>query len=109
MSGSYLHGLPGTQVSNKPGQVQTPAVAYQARPRATPGSDHPDTEFRVRRDRIQSARVSLRINGQCTTSDSVEPSTEPASSCSSTTQHIRVIHATTGEIIRTLTTDAKRR
>jgi len=46
-----------------PGQA-TPAVAYQARPKATPAARH-DTHDRVRHDRIDAdGKVTLRVNGR---------------------------------------------
>ena len=39
-------------------QRATPAAIYATRPKAGPGHDHPDTEFRVRHDRINAGNVS---------------------------------------------------
>ena len=65
----------------------TPAAAYAARPKATPGSDRTtDTHDRIRQDRINKAgTVTLRSPAACTTSASAEPTPEPTSSCSSKT------------------------
>jgi hypothetical protein len=87
----------------------TPAVAYASRPKAAPGNHQPDTEHRVRHDRIRDGRVSLRINGDMhhiglgRTLDGTRVIMLIAG------YDIRVIHHTTGEIIRTLTLDPERR
>lgn len=66
----------------------TPAIAYQARPKAAPGADRaPETHDRVRTDKIDRVgTVTLRHNGHdCTTSASDEPTPEPTSGSSSRT------------------------
>jgi transposase InsO family protein len=87
----------------------TPAIAYQARPKATPGNDHPDTEFRVRHDRIQSGRVSLRVNGQMHHIGLGRTLDGTRVIMLIDHPNIRVIHAATGEILRTLTIDPNKR
>jgi hypothetical protein len=68
-----------------------------------------DTEFRVRHDRITDGNVSLRINGQMHHIGLGR--TLDGTRVILLIDHldIRVIHATTGEIIRTLTIDPERR
>ena len=81
----------------------TPAVAYISRPKATPGHDQPNTEFRVRTDRIHTGRVSLRINGQMHHIGLGRTLDGTRVILLIDGLDIRVIHATTGEIIRALT------
>jgi hypothetical protein len=87
----------------------TPAAAYQARPKAAPGDNRADSEFRVRHDRIQSGNVSLRVNGQLHHIGLGR--TLDGTRIIILIEHlnVRVIHATTGEIIRTLTLNPERR
>jgi transposase InsO family protein len=87
----------------------TPAVAYQSRPKAGPSNDHPDSEFRVRHDRIQSGNVSLRIDGHMHHIGLGRTLDETRIILLIHGYDIRVIHAATGEIIRTLTIDPQRR
>jgi transposase InsO family protein len=87
----------------------TPAAAYQARPKATPATQAPATETRVRHDRINTGNVSLRINGQLHHIGLGR--TLDGTPVVMLINHldVRVIHATTGEIIRALTIDPNRR
>lgn len=88
----------------------TPAAAYAARPKATPGSDRStDTHDRVRADRISKAgNVTVRYNsrlhhigiGRTYAGTYVLLLVEDLD--------IRVIHATTGELLRELTLDPNR-
>jgi len=60
----------------------TPATAYAARPKATPGDRSADTHNRVRADRIDTnGVVTLRHAGACTTSAPAGPTPEPTSCC----------------------------
>ncbi len=81
----------------------TPAVAYTSRPKAHPGHDHPDSEYRVRHDRVHTGRVSLRINGHMHHIGLGRTLDGTRVILLINGYDIRVIHATTGEIIRTLT------
>jgi transposase InsO family protein len=86
----------------------TPAAAYQTRPKATPtGRD--DTHYRIRHDRVSSGRVSLRVNGNMHHIGLGRPLDGTRVILLIADLDIRVIHATTGEIIRTLTIDPERR
>lgn len=87
----------------------TPAVAYLTRPKAGPGNDHPNTESRVRTDRIHTGRVSLRVNGQMHHIGLGRTLDGTRVILLIDSYDIRVIHATTGEIIRTLTINPDRR
>ena len=87
----------------------TPAVAYISRPKAGPGNNHPNSEFRVRTDRIHTGRVSLRVNGQMHHIGLGRTLDGTRVILLIDGYDIRVIHATTGEIIRTVTIDPERR
>jgi transposase InsO family protein len=87
----------------------TPAVAYTTRPKATPGTHQPDTEFRVRHDRINSGNVSLRIDGHMHHIGLGRPLDGTPVILLIYGYTVRVIHAATGEIIRTLTIDPEHR
>ena len=80
----------------------TPATAYTTRPKATPGQDH-DPHYRVRHDRIHTGRVSLRINGHLHHIGLGRTLDGTRVILLIHDLDIRVIHATTGEIIRALT------
>lgn len=100
---TYNHHRPHHSLDNT-----TPAVTYQARPKATPTGTH-QPHLRVRHDRIRDGRVSLRINtdmhhiglGRTLDGTRVIMLIDDL--------NIRVIHHHTGEIIRTLTIDPERR
>ena len=100
----YNHQRPHRSL---PGR-STPAAAYQARPKAGPG-DSSDTESRVRHDRISAGNVSLRINGRLHHIGLGR--TLDGTPVILLIDHldVRVVHATTGEIIRALTIDPERR
>lgn len=102
---NYNHHRPHRSLANR----STPALAYTTRPKATPGNDHPDTEFRVRHDRVNSGNVSVRINGGMHHIGLGR--TLDGTRIIMLIHHldIRVIHATTGEITRSLTIDPNRR
>jgi hypothetical protein len=87
----------------------TPAVAYTTRPKATPANNHPDTESRVRRDRVHSGNISLRVNGTMHHIGVGRTLDGTPVLLLIDGYDVRVIHATTGEIIRTLTIDPERR
>jgi transposase InsO family protein len=101
----YNHHRPHRSLPHR----STPAVAYATRPKAQPGNDHPDTEFRVRHDRIHSGNVSLRINGDMHHIALGRPLDGTRITMLIWGYDVRVIHATTGEIIRTLTIDPEHR
>jgi transposase InsO family protein len=87
----------------------TPAVAYQARPKAEPGNHQPDHEFRVRHDRIHYGNVSLRVDGHMHHIGLGRTLDGTRIIMLIHGYNVRVIHHTTGEIIRTLTIDPERR
>lgn len=86
----------------------TPAVAYQARPKATPDGIH-DPHLRVRHVRIRDGRVSLRVNGNMHHIGLGRPLDGTRVILLIADLDVRVIHADTGEIIRTLTLDPTKR
>ncbi len=86
----------------------TPAVAYSTRPKATPTGLH-SPHSRVRRDRVNSGNVSLRIGGQLHHIGIGRPLDRTPVLMLIDDLDVRIIHATTGEIIRTLTINPARR
>ena len=92
----YNHQRPHRSLPHR----ATPATAYQTRPKATPGNDQPDTEFRVRHDRINAGNVSLRVNG-CLHHIGLGRTLDGTPVLMLIDDlDVRVIHATTGELIR---------
>jgi hypothetical protein len=87
----------------------TPAVAYTTRPKATPDPTHGNHEYRVRHDRINTGRITIRIDGQLHKIglDRTLDGTRVIALIHG--YDIRVIHATTGEIIRALTINPNQR
>ncbi len=81
----------------------TPAVAYQTRPKAVPDGTSPDSEFRVRRDKVSSGSVTLRVDGHLHHIGLGQPLNGTPIVMLIHGYDIRVIHAATGEIIRRLT------
>jgi len=87
----------------------TPAVAYRARPKATPTSHEPDTHCRVRHDRVDdSGSVTLRHNGRLHHIGIGRTHARTPIILLVADLDIRVIHATTGELLRHLTLDTTR-
>jgi transposase InsO family protein len=101
----YNHQRPHRSLPHR----STPAVAYTTRPKAGPGNDHPDSEFRVRHDRIQSGNVSLRVDGHMHHIGLGRTLDGTRIILLIHGYDVRVIHAATGEIIRSLTIDPERR
>jgi hypothetical protein len=87
----------------------TPAVAYTTRPKASPNKHNTDTEFRVRHDRVNSGNVTVRIDGQLHHIGLGHPHNGTRIILLINGYDIRIINATTGEIIRTLTINPERR
>jgi transposase InsO family protein len=87
----------------------TPATIYNARPKATPHTTEPDTEYRVRYDRINDGNVTLRINGQLHHIALGRTLDRTPIIMLIAGYNIRIIHAATGEIIRTLTINPNKR
>jgi transposase InsO family protein len=84
---------------------QTPLAAYQARPKATPtGATPAQPQPRVRHDVVDtSGKLSLRHNGRLHHIGIGRTHARTPILMLINGLHIRIIHATTGEIIRELT------
>jgi len=81
----------------------TPAVAYNARPKASPNSE-PDSDYRVRHDRVDKAgKVTLRLNGRLFHIGTSRTLSGTPVIMLIHDPEIRIIHAATGEILRHLT------
>jgi transposase InsO family protein len=87
---------------------RTPAATYLARPKATPAGSH-QTHYRVRHDRISQGNVSLRVGGVLHHIGLGRHLHGTPVIMLINDLDIRVINATTGEIIRQLTIDPTRR
>lgn len=98
----YNHQRPHRSLPHR----ATPAVAFTTRPKATPGDQQIDHEFRVRNDRVDSnGRVSLRHNGRLHHIGIGRTHTGTRIIMLIDDLDIRIINAATGEIIRQLTLD----
>jgi hypothetical protein len=87
----------------------TPAVIYQARPKATPGDIPADTDLRVRRDRIdKTGAVTLRHDGRLHHIGIGRAHARTHVILLIADLDIRVIDAATGELLRHLTLDPTR-
>jgi transposase InsO family protein len=102
----YNHQRPHRSL---PGRA-TPAVAYQARPKATPttGRDH-DTHDRVRHDRIDTdGKVTLRAGGRLHHIGIGRTHARTPVLLLVHDLHVRVVNAATGELLRELVIDPAR-
>jgi transposase InsO family protein len=87
----------------------TPATAYQARPKATPGDRGSDTHNRVRTDRLDAnGSVTLRHGGKLYHIGIGRTHARTHVLLLAQDLHIRVINAATGELLRDLTLDTTR-
>ena len=88
----------------------TPATAYAARPKATPGADRTDdTHDRVRHDKINKAgTVTLRVAGQLRHIGVGRTYAGTYVILLVQDLHVRVVHAATGELLRDLTIDPRK-
>ena len=87
----------------------TPATAYAARPKATPGDRTSDAHYRVRTDVIStSGTVTLRTGGKLYHLGIGRIHARTAVLLLIADLHIRVINAATGEQLRELTLDTSR-
>jgi hypothetical protein len=87
----------------------TPAAAYAARPKASAGDRAADTHDRVRTDRIDSCGVvTLRHGGKLHHIGTGRAHARTRVLLLVHDLHIRVINATTGELLRQLTLDPGR-
>jgi transposase InsO family protein len=86
-----------------------PAVAYTARPKAGPSEPNNDTHFRVRHDRVdKTGRVTLRHHGRLHHIGLGHEHARTPIILLVADLDIRIIHATTGELLRHLTLDPTR-
>ena len=88
----------------------TPATAYSARPKATPGGvQNTETHDRVRRDKINKAgTVTLRVAGRLRHIGVGRTYAGTYVYLLVQDLDVRVIHAATGELLRELTIDPRR-
>jgi hypothetical protein len=86
-----------------------PAVAYQARPKAVPGSRDADTRDRVRADRVHAAgTVTLRTGGRLHHIGVGRTYAGTSVLLIAQDLQIRIINAATGELLRELILDPAR-
>jgi transposase InsO family protein len=86
----------------------TPAVVYNARPKATP-TGQPDTHYRVRHDRVDDAgTVTLRVHGRLHHIGIGRTHARTHVTVLVDDLHVRVLNASTGELLRDLTIDTTR-
>jgi transposase InsO family protein len=101
----YNHHRPHRSL---PGHA-TPAAAYQARPKATPAGREADTHLRVRHDHVDAAgKVTLRHAGHLHHIGIGMTHARTPITLLIADLDIRIIHATTGELLRHLTLDPTR-
>jgi transposase InsO family protein len=100
---AYNHDRPHRSLPHR----ATPATAYAARPKAIPGAGRDrDTHDRLRHDKIDKAGcVTLRVNGRLHHIGVGRTHTGTDVMLLVQDLHIRVIHATTGELLRDLVLD----
>ncbi len=101
----YNHHRPHSSLPHR----ATPAAVYTTRPKAGPG-DHPlGTEARVRNDRVSAGAVTLRVDGHLHHIGVGRTLDGTRVVLLIDGYNVRIIHAATGEIIRTLTINPERR
>ena len=102
----YNHRRPHRSLPHR----STPATAYNARPKATPGTDRThDTHDRVRHDRVSRAgSITLRHDGQLYRIGIGKTYKGTYVLALIQDRDIRIINAATGEILRELTLDPTR-
>ena len=101
---TYNHHRPHRSLPHR----ATPAATYQARPKATPTGIH-TPHARVRRDRVNGGNITLRIAGQLHHIGIGRPHNGTRVLLLVDDLDVRVINATTGHLIRTLTINPDRR
>ena len=87
----------------------TPAVVYTTRPKASPGNTPTDNEPRVRTDRVSAGAVTLRVDGHLHHIGIGRTLEGTRIILLIDGYDVRIIHATTGEIIRQLTINPEHR
>ena len=99
---AYNHQRPHRYLPHR----ATPATAYQARPKATPGNRDTDTHNRVRTDRLDhNGCVTLRVNGRLHHIGIGRTYARTPVLLLAQDLHVRIIHAATGELLRELVID----
>jgi transposase InsO family protein len=102
----YNHRRPHRSLRNR----TTPTLAYQARPKATPGDRRNDTHDRVRHDRVgTSGKITLRHQGTLYSIGIGRTHARTRVIVLVQDLHIRIIHAATGELLRELVLDPTKR
>jgi transposase InsO family protein len=98
---AYNHHRPHRSLPHR----ATPATAYTARPKATP-NQRTDTHWRTRTDRINDAgTVTLRYHGRLHHIGIGRTHARTPITMLIADRHIRVLHATTGVLLRELILD----
>jgi transposase InsO family protein len=101
----YNHQRPHRSLPHR----QTPATAYQARPKAAPGGRDADTHDRVRADRVDATgKVTLRHSGRLYHIGIGREHARTRILLLVQDLNVRVINAATGELLRELTLDTTR-
>jgi transposase InsO family protein len=90
-------------------QQATPATIYNTRPKAGPTNTPIDTELRVRHDRVSYGAVTVRIDGHLHHIGLGRPLDGTPIVALINGYDVRVIHAATGELLRTLTINPDKR
>ena len=102
----YNHRRPHRSLPHR----ATPATAYTARPKATPGDRDADTHDRLRHDRVdKSGKITLRHGGRPYSIGIGRTHTRTRVLILVQDLDIRIINAATGELIRELVLDPTKR
>jgi hypothetical protein len=102
---TYNHHRPHRSLPHQ----ATPATAYQARPKATPTNHGTDTHWRTRTDRVDNAgTVTLRHHGRLHHIGIGRTHARTPVIMLIADQHIRVLNAATGHLLRELVLDPTR-
>jgi hypothetical protein len=101
----YNHDRPHRSLLHR----STPATAYLARPKAVPGDRQGDTHDRIRTDIVDgSGSVTLRVHGRLHHIGMGRTLARTHIVLLVTDLHVRVVDASTGELLRELTIDPER-
>jgi transposase InsO family protein len=101
----YNHQRPHRSLAHR----ATPAIAYAARPKASPGDRSADTHDRVRTDRLDTnGTVTLRVHGKLHHIGIGRTYARTHVLLLVQDLHVRVINAATGELLRELIIDPAR-
>ena len=102
----YNHRRPHRSLPHR----ATPATIYTSRPKATPGDRTDDTHERIRRDRVDKVgKITLRHGGTLYSIGIGRTHARTRVIVLVQDLDIRIIDATTGELIRELTLDTTKR